>query len=204
MRWLALRVWVLTAALSACQEDAPSCVVGASVSCACTDGRRGAQTCSPQRTLGPCVCTESPPQDAGDAGDTNDTGPAPDGADDVSQTGDRPTDTFGDGAEDTGSTTDGTPGADVVFDAGADATVDATVDAGIDATADTGADATVDTGADAPTDRAAGDDASTAVTFSGGFVAGGVTPSAELTGHFSWGATISTSGGGITLEGTFR
>jgi len=130
----------------------------------------------------------------------------------VPQTGDRPTDTFGDGAEDTGSTTDGTPGADVVLDAGADATVDATTDAGIDATADTGIDATADTGADAmadagadaPTDRAAGDDASTAVTFSGGFVAGGVTPSAELTGHFSWGATISTSGGGITLEGTFR
>jgi hypothetical protein len=57
--WLALA----PALVFACSEDpdppdAPDCgFVGESVSCACTDGRRGAQTCRKDGTLSECLCT---------------------------------------------------------------------------------------------------------------------------------------------------
>lgn len=38
----------------------PSCVLGESRACACTDGRSGAQECEPGGALGPCVCTGAP------------------------------------------------------------------------------------------------------------------------------------------------
>jgi hypothetical protein len=33
------------------------CTIGASVACACTDGRTGAQVCLADHTLGACLCT---------------------------------------------------------------------------------------------------------------------------------------------------
>jgi len=44
-----------------CSNPPPAaCVVGESRSCACTDGRTGAQECEPGGALAPCICTGSP------------------------------------------------------------------------------------------------------------------------------------------------
>lgn len=66
-------------ALSACASDpAPTCELGRSQSCACSNGSTGAQECGPLGVWSPCVCTGS---DAGtDAG--GDASPMP--ADDAS------------------------------------------------------------------------------------------------------------------------
>src|SRR5262249_20263400 len=40
-------------------EDASArCTAGASLACACTDGRTGAQVCMADGTLGPCACAD--------------------------------------------------------------------------------------------------------------------------------------------------
>lgn len=188
MRWLWLCACILAAALPSCQDDAARCTPGASLPCACTDGRAGAQLCTPQQTLGACVCSSPLPADA--AGDgASDATPAPDGpvvTPDVTVSGDA-------AADDGSLVTPDVPGdASVVDERPADASSDAPpgdVSSGEDAVT--------------PTD-AGGADAGAPVTFSGGFVAGASATSDELTGHFSWGAAIYATGDGITLEGTFR
>lgn len=46
---------------SACKQAPSGCVPGASASCACPDGRAGAQECKDDRTFGPCRCVAPPP-----------------------------------------------------------------------------------------------------------------------------------------------
>lgn len=46
---------------SACKQSPAGCVPGASASCACPDGRAGAQECRPDRTFGPCRCVAPMP-----------------------------------------------------------------------------------------------------------------------------------------------
>ena len=46
-------------ALASCGGDA-RCIEGTSQSCACTDGRMGAQVCNASGTYGACVCSEAP------------------------------------------------------------------------------------------------------------------------------------------------
>jgi hypothetical protein len=56
----ALRAWLFIfqvfAFVSAC-GGSQTCVAGRSETCACTDGRNGAQTCGPNGTFEMCVCT---------------------------------------------------------------------------------------------------------------------------------------------------
>ena len=65
---MTLRASVLGSLIALCvacssgsPTSSPGCLVGASLACACTDGRAGAQVCGDAARLGPCVCT------AGDA-----------------------------------------------------------------------------------------------------------------------------------------
>lgn len=52
------------ALVAACGADAPTCVPGASVPCACTDGTAGAQVCLPSGArFASCACDGSPPDD---------------------------------------------------------------------------------------------------------------------------------------------
>lgn len=58
---------MLSLVIAACSSPAarPRCLVGASLACACADGRSGAQICQEGNTLGPCSCTSSTGADAG-------------------------------------------------------------------------------------------------------------------------------------------
>ncbi len=64
--------------LAGCGGGSSLCVVGESISCACTDGRTGAQVCQADGTFGACACTGAG-EDAGrgsaDAGPQIDAGP---------------------------------------------------------------------------------------------------------------------------------
>lgn len=89
IRPLALGAGLLFVLLAACGDDGTTeraCIPGDSKSCACTDGREGAQVCSEDGSgYGSCACEGSPPTDAGieeDAGgeieaDGGETGDAP-------------------------------------------------------------------------------------------------------------------------------
>lgn len=56
----ALRTWgaalLLAGAVAGCGSDQGGCTPGASVACACIDGRMGAQVCGADRQLAACVC----------------------------------------------------------------------------------------------------------------------------------------------------
>lgn len=56
-----LRSLALTLAVTAsgCSDDAPRCVAGMSVACACTGTLRGVQTCASDGTYGACRCDEA-------------------------------------------------------------------------------------------------------------------------------------------------
>jgi sulfatase modifying factor 1 len=62
---LLLTVWACGGSDS---SGSPSCIVGASAVCGCTNGRQGAQVCEPNHQFGVCVCDDSPSGLGGEAG----------------------------------------------------------------------------------------------------------------------------------------
>ena len=60
MRCLVTFVMVCAGVAACSDAEVPVCVVGQSNSCACTDGRPGAQICEAGGTYGACVCADPP------------------------------------------------------------------------------------------------------------------------------------------------
>ncbi len=193
----AVMLLVLAAMAVGCGSD---CIEGASVSCACPDGRMGAQVCRAGGSFGACVCAASD----GGALDANDAasldGATEGGASvDVVETGTADAvDASTDGMRDAGASdidrVDVTP---------TDASVDvSSPDAAKDVVApdvaapDVPADVTADAGPDVGLAGA---------MVRGGFVSGAITtPGASVRGAFIWhGGTVMT-GGGVTIVGGFR
>lgn len=96
------------------------CTPNASLACACTDGRMGAQVCGADRTLGPCVCSGSDGgTPSGDTGASDDRGVVSDagrGDGSVERDADTATDDSGTTANDAGTASVDT--GVVAFDAG--------------------------------------------------------------------------------------
>lgn len=184
LRTLWMFVVILASLASACQGDASRCTPGATLQCACTDGRLGAQRCNSQGTLEACVCSGTPatPDDGG-------------GSDASANVQDAiPSDTTRADV----ATEEDVPDAIAQNDAWAnDVEPDVAVIPGDRGAQDAGA-APGDLGA-SPPDAGAGTPAIT-----GSFVGGQVVSSTELSGQFSWGAPVYATGGGITLEGSFQ
>lgn len=190
-------VWVgafalLGALLAGCESDAGGCTPGASVACACEDGRTGAQRCGDDRRLGECRCLDR-------------DGAAPDGiAVDVAADARPVEDAALDAATDA-TTPDAAMDA-TTTDAATDAT---TVDAVTDTpTVDAATDAplALDVAVDAPSDGARADatpEASSAAALRGEFVPG-VAQGAALRGRITWHGSVRLTGGGVTLEGRLQ
>lgn len=197
VRGLVLTLWSILLAVGACQSDPPRCVPNASTLCACIDGRQGAQRCNARGELEPCVCRDV------------DAGAPPDGADvplldsDVSDAvtqADARLD-----ATDATAATDAQGAADggAMFDA-LDAH-DADDRADVFVASDTGT-PFVDSGVPAPDVivEPPVDASGESARITGGFTSAAGASAPELSGSFSWSATVYATGGGITLEGSFQ
>lgn len=87
-----------------------ACTPGASLSCACTNGASGAQTCDASHTLGPCVCTGAPDGGRTDSGRVDAGHPGKDGGHPGNDSGGE--DSGGPGDHDAGARADAGPPGD--------------------------------------------------------------------------------------------
>lgn len=138
--------------LSACGGEPPpqgGCTEGLSVSCACPDGRTGAQVCRADRTFSGCLCL------GGDGGMDGPLPPLDVSIDTLADAADAPLGDDRDAGEDSPPDALLDAAGEVVADAPADGPdADAALDAPADAAPDAPLDAPDDAPLDAPADRA--------------------------------------------------